>query len=105
MRVFSTGATRGSLGEKLQYSGFLSPHALRRFALYMQQHQVQADGVLRAPDNWKKGMPIPSYVDSMARHVVDFLAAYEEGDLELAEELACAIWFNVQGFLYERVKP
>lgn len=105
MRTFETGATRDSNTDKLDFSGFLSPRALRRFARYMHKHRRQADGTLRASSNWKKGIPIPSYVESMVRHVVDFWEAYEDGAMAEAEELACAIMFNTQGYLHETTKP
>jgi hypothetical protein len=70
----------------------------------MQVHQRQADGALRASDNWKKGMPIPCYVESWIRHTIDFWAAWEAGDLCKCHDLACATFFNVQGFLHETMK-
>jgi len=104
MRVFATGATRDSNEHKPDYKGFLSTKAIKRFGAYMMKHQVQADGSLRSSDNWKKGIPIPAYVESLVRHTIDFLDAYESGRLEEADELACAIMFNNQGYLHEREK-
>ena len=104
MRTFETGATRDDNTHKPDYSGFLCPFALKRFGAYMQKHQQQADGGMRDASNWKKGMPISAYKESLIRHTVDFWAAYEGGNMDEAEELACAIFFNVQGFLHERLK-
>ncbi len=104
MREFESGATRDSNDDKLDYSGFLSPSAIKVFAAYMHKHRVQADGSLRASDNWKKGIPIPAYFESWIRHTIDFWDAYERGDLAACDDLACAIWFNMQGFLHERAK-
>jgi hypothetical protein len=104
MRHFDTGATRSLLGEKLGYVGFLSPQVLKRFAEYMHQHRTQEDGQLREPGNWKKGMPLDCYVDSGVRHMIDWWRAYDEGRLAECDELACAILFNVQGYLHERLK-
>lgn len=104
MRTFDTGATRDSNETKFDYSGFLSPSAIKVFAAYMHKHRVQADGSLRASDNWKKGIPIPAYFESWIRHTIDFWDAYERGDLAACDDLACAIWFNMQGFLHERAK-
>lgn len=104
MRTYKTGATRDDNTEKPDYKGFTSPSALKAFGAYMHQHRKQADGTLRASDNWKKGIPIDDYVESWYRHTVDFLDAYEAGDTAKCRELACATWFNVQGFLHETLK-
>lgn len=102
IRQFDSGAVRGSLDGKLSYKGFLSPSVLRSYAEYMQRHRVQADGNIREPDNWKKGIPKDSYVDSLLRHTIDFWAAYEAGNLSLTDELGKAIFFNIHGYLHER---
>ncbi len=104
MRTFDSGATRDTNDDKPDYSGFLSPSAIKAFGAYMHKHRVQADGSLRASDNWKKGIPIPAYFESWIRHTIDFWDAYERGDLAACDDLACAIWFNMQGFLHEREK-
>ena len=101
IRTFDTGATRSG-GDKPDYSGYLSPFALQRYGAYMRKHQVQADGSLRSSSNWKLGIPLDSFKESLVRHTIDFWAAYEAGSLGEAEELACAILFNVQGFLHEQ---
>ena len=108
MREFSTGATRDDEGTKPDYRGFLSPLALRRFGQYMNEHRVQADGTLRASDNWKKGIPQKEYLSSLLRHTVDLWWWLEcQGDLgdrkKLIEDLLCAIFFNAQGLLHERL--
>ena len=103
MRTFDTGATRNTETGKPDYSGYLSPHALQRYGAYMLKHQVQADGLVRSSSNWKLGIPLTSYKESLVRHVIDFWAAFEAGNMEEAEELACAILFNTQGFLHERL--
>lgn len=104
MRVAPSGATRHSNDSKPDYRGFLSPRAIRRFGAYLLKHQTQADGQRRASDNWKKGMPIDWYTESLIRHMHDFHFELEAGNAEAADELACAIWFNLQGYLHEREK-
>lgn len=108
VREFSTGATRDDEGTKPDYRGFLSPLALRRFGQYMNEHRVQADGTLRASDNWKKGIPRKEYLSSLIRHVVDYWRAVEgaiEAPLSEKElqDLLCAIRFNADGLLHERL--
>lgn len=107
MRKFDTGATRDTADGKPQYEGYLSPVVLHRYGQYMLEHQTQADGSTRSADNWQKGIPVDAYVDSLLRHVMDvWLHHRDRGDLatEEYEESLCAVLFNVQGLLYERLK-
>jgi hypothetical protein len=101
VRQFETGATRDSNDDKVDYR-CLSIRAIRRFADYMHKHRIQADGSRRDADNYKKGIPVEAYLESGQRHMVEWMSAVEEGRLDDAEELACAIWFNLQGWLHER---
>lgn len=107
IRQFDSGATRDTSKNKLEPFGFISPLALFRFSEYMHKHRLQSDGSLRASDNWKKGMPIGVYVQSLIRHVFDFwlvmsgLRPRFDPHTTDPEEIACAILFNVQGFLHE----
>lgn len=106
MRIFSSGATRNDDSGKVDYDGFLSPLAIRRFGQYMHKHRKQADGKLRDSDNWQKGIPQEQYRKSLFRHFIDFWSMHrgwidttESG--EDMEELLCAILFNTQGLLHE----
>lgn len=108
MRTFETGATRDDEHGKLDYDGFLSPIVLKRFAEYMHVHRIQADGTLRASDNWKKGIPISAYMKSMFRHFMDVWTRHTNGatskeDLDQLEDSLCALLFNVQGYLHELI--
>ena len=102
MRTFETGATRNSDEDKYDYEGFLSPAVLKRFAQYMHEHRKQADGNLRSGDNWQKGMPVESYMQSMWRHFMDVWCNHRgvKTDADM-EEALCALLFNVQGMLFE----
>ena len=106
MRVFETGATRGSDRGKLQYTQFLSPRVLRRYAEYLQEHSIGADGQRRTGDTWKKGMPQAEYLASMLRHVMELWEWETEGwlpdETKVREDLLCAIMFNAMGMLYEK---
>jgi hypothetical protein len=77
----------------------------------MHEHRHQADGTLRDADNWKKGMPRDVYIASLFRHFIQLWALHDETEKsdttyetenEL-EEALCAILFNAQGYLYERL--
>lgn len=107
MTQFESGATRSADSDKLDFEGFFHPAVLRRYAQYLNKHRIQADGQLRNSDNWQKGMPIWRYVKSLLRHAVDMwlhhrgqghLAVYED-----EEDAACAVMFNVQGWLFEKL--
>ena len=104
IRVFSTGATRDTDENKLDYEGFLSPLVIKRFAEYMQENRKQSDGSMRDSDNWQKGIPITVYMKSMFRHFMETWASYREGDMKKTEVALCALMFNVQGFLHELIK-
>lgn len=101
MRKFETGATRDTDKDKADYEGFLSPLVIEEFGRYMLTHQVQADGKLRASDNWQKGIPLDVYIKSMWRHFLD-LWKWHRGfpSRESFKAALCGILFNVMGYLH-----
>lgn len=109
IRTFPSGATRDSNQFKLEFARFLSPEVLNEFALYMHKHRVQSDGSLRAPDNWKRGLPRQAYMDSLMRHLMDLWALHEgisvtrpeDSSMPDLKETLCSIMFNSMGYLYE----
>jgi hypothetical protein len=108
MREFETGATRDNDANKLDYDGFLSPLVLKRYAEYLHKHRVQADGKIRASDNWQKGIPLSAYMKSLWRHFMDVWTRHHYPsvkfpDMELQEAL-CAVIFNASGYLHELLK-
>lgn len=108
MREFKTGATRDSDEGKLKVEGFISAIVDHRFSQYMNVHRKQADGKLRDPDNWQKGIEVETYVDSLVRHTLD-LRLHWDGFPQCAveediENVVCAIIFNAHGMLHELVK-
>jgi hypothetical protein len=103
MRTFKGGATRDSDENKLDFEGFLSAPAIKRYAEYMHSHRKQPDGKLRDSDNWQKGIPIPAYMKSLWRHFFDVWWIVRGGNGDL-EDALCAVLFNVQGMLHEVLK-
>lgn len=109
MQRFSTGATRSSDDLKLDYEGFLSPFVLERYAQYLNEHRIDADGNTRDSDNWQKGMPRARYFKSALRHMIDAWKRWRTpGSLvnlkvtdKVFEDLLCAVLFNVMGLLNE----
>ncbi len=105
IRTFDSGATRDTAEGKHDFEGFLSPAVINRFGEYMTKHRKQSDGSLRDSDNWQKGIPQDQYMKSLLRHVHDMWLQHRgfEGQDDL-EESICAILFNAQGYLHEKLK-
>lgn len=107
MLGFETGATRNLKDGEISFEGFLSPLTLLMFGEYMHQHRFTADGNVREPDNWQKGIPLESYMDSMFRHVMDLWLHHRGmGDLarESLRDALAGLFFNVQGYAHESIK-
>lgn len=116
MRVFETGATRDDDTNKFDYEGFLSPLVIERYAEYMHKCRLQADGKLRASDNWQLGQSPIVYMKSLYRHFVatwkmhricyhpDKYSTIPYNRFEQEENL-CAILFNTMGYLHEILAP
>ena len=112
VRAFASGATRDVDDKKYDYEGFLSPRAIRRYGEYMNKHKHQADGSIRASDNWQRGIPIPVYMKSLLRHTLDAHAIHrglrtfdtKDGSEVGIEDTLCAILFNAFGYLHEHLK-
>lgn len=105
-RAFPSGATRDTDAGKLDYEGFLSPLVLKCFAEYMHRHRVQADGSLRASDNWQKGIPLDEYMKSAWRHFADVWGEHRRScsRVDVLLEALCGLFFNVQGYMHEVLK-
>ena len=105
MRKFESGATRDSDEQKLDFEGFLSPAVIERYARYMHQNRLQADGQLRSADNWQKGIPRDAYVKSLWRHFFDVWKMHRGQPADVGmEEALCAVMFNAMGLLHEVLK-
>lgn len=107
VRTFEGGATRDSDEGKPDYEGFLSPLVIERYGKYMNLHRKQSDGSLRASDNWQQGsgIPLPEYLKSLWRHLMDLWLIHRgyKDEKEL-EDALCAIAFNCMGYLHETLK-
>lgn len=106
MRTFDTGATRDTDLTKPAYNRLNCPLVEQRYGEYMTKHRLQKDGTLRSPDNWKKGIPKDSYMDSLGRHYQDVWMLFEgytgrEADIQ---EALCGVIFNAKGMLHEILK-
>ena len=104
MRTFKTGATRDDNTHKLNHVRGLSTQVQQRYLEYLGVHRLQKDGSLRDWDNWKRGIDVNDYRESLLRHANDAVRASmglpvpENASLE---DLLCAIRFNADGWLFE----
>ena len=105
MRNFKSGSTRDDDTNKFDYDGFLSPQVIERYAEYMHKHRKQADGKMRASDNWQAGIPKEAYMKSVWRHFMSWWKEHRgiKSD-EGLEEALCAVIFNAMGYLHETLK-
>ena len=115
MREFATGATRNSDTGKYDYEGFLSPLVIERYAAYMHEHRLQADGKLRDSDNWQKHFGDKHFdvcMKSLWRHFVDMWFLHRgfkrydklDGHEISKEEAICAVMFNVIAYMDKLLK-
>ena len=112
MREFDTGASRDDNDGKYVYTRFNSALVEKRFAKYMHEHRVQADGKLRDGGNWKFGIPMDAYEDSLGRHYHDLWEMLEtdtdsitdsSGKVVTRQDVLCALRFNINGMLHEEL--
>lgn len=105
MRTFETGANRDTNTNKVDYMGHISPLVTHRYGQYMNECRNLPDGTRRAADNWKAGMPVPVWLESLVRHMED-VKLIADGYSDVAttpdmEKALCAVLFNAQGLLYQ----
>lgn len=110
-REFTTGAKRDTEEGKLRFHAALSPYALEAWVDYCRRHNNQ---VHRCEENWKRGMPLESFISSHFRHAHHWWKMHDttlgNGDLTEGErreliEALCAVLFNAHGYLHELTKP
>ncbi len=94
---FETGAIRDKQDGKEDYIETISWTAMKRYAEYMTgKKKKYGEG------NFKKGIPIESYEQSLLRHIQKYLEnKYEGGDSEREEDHLSAILFNAFGIIHE----
>ena len=96
-RKFETGAIRDNEDGKESYVETISWTAFKRYAQYMTGKKAKY-GV----GNFKKGIPIESYEESMSRHFQKYMEnKYEEGQVETGEDHLSALVFNIFGIIHE----
>lgn len=100
IREFSTGAIRDNDDTKEDYIETISWSAFKRYAQYMTGKKSKY-----GQGNFKKGIPIESYEQSLVRHIQKYMAnKYEGGDVEKDEDHLSAILFNVFGIMHEELR-
>jgi len=98
--TFDSGAIRDSQDGKESYAETISWVSLKRYAEYMTAKKIKYGS-----GNFKKGIPISSYEESLMRHISKyFINKYENGDLEKSEDHLSAIVFNAFGIMFEEEK-
>lgn len=94
---FDTGAIRDTQDGKESYVETISWLAFKRYAQYMTGKKKKYGS-----GNFKKGIPIDNYEESLVRHIQKYLAnKYEGGDVEVNEDHLSAIVFNCFGIMHE----
>jgi len=110
MRKFEGGATRNNNAWKLNYTKGLSARVLRGYMEYLQTHRELPDGLMRDWDNWKSGIPIEVYAESLDRHTrtMNLLdegeTVVEDGKETTMLDTLYAIMFNTMGRIYEETR-
>ena len=94
---FKTGAIRDTSDGKEDYIETISWRAFKRYAQYMTGKKKKYGS-----GNFKKGIPITSYEQSLVRHLQKYLAnKYEGGTDEKEEDHLSAMVFNLFGIMHE----
>ncbi len=112
IRTFETGASRDTNEGKIEYARHLSPEAIKAFCEYMHKHRKLPDGTLRDPDNWKKGFPKQSLVDSMFRHQMEIWLLHEkrktkkltDKENQDLKDALHGVWFNCMVYIHQELK-
>lgn len=97
VRTFKSGAIRDDDSTKEDYIETISWTALKRHAKYMTGKKARYGS-----GNFKKGIDIESYEQSLVRHLQKYLEnKYEQGTVEVEEDHLAAMMFNICGIMHE----
>lgn len=97
VRKYKTGAIRDDDTSKEDYVETVSWTAMKRFAKYMTGKKKRYGS-----GNFKKGLPIEWYEQSLIRHLQKFMEnKYEGGLVEVNEDHLSAMVFNIFGIMHE----
>lgn len=97
VRTFKSGAIRDLDDSKEDYIETISWRAMKRYAQYMTKQKSKYGA-----GNFKKGIPVESYEQSLLRHVQKYLEnKYEGGDVEVDFDHLSAMMFNIVGIMHE----
>lgn len=91
-RAFDSGAIRDRAVGKGRFD-LLSTQMLMRLARH-----YEAGSIKYSDRNWEKGMPISVYVDAAFRHLVKFVAGWNDED-----HLAAVVW-NIAAIMFTEDK-
>jgi len=98
VRQFESGAIRDLDNTKPDFIETISWTAFRKFGEYMTSKKQKYGA-----GNFKKGIPIESYEQSLVRHLQKYLEnKYEDGQQERDEDHLSAMVFNIFGILHEQ---
>lgn len=97
VRKFESGAIRDNDDTKEDYIETFSWTAQKRYAQYMTGKKARYGA-----GNFKKGIPIESYEQSLVRHLQKYLEnKYEDGTEEKEDDHLAAMRFNIDGIMHE----
>jgi hypothetical protein len=95
---FASGAIRDSQDGKVDFVETISFTAHERYARYMTGKKKKY-----GTGNFKKGIPIASYEQSLLRHIDKYFRnKYENGNDEPEEDHLATIRFNCDGIMHEQ---
>lgn len=97
VRTFESGAIRDADNTKEDYGETISWTAFKRYAQFMTRQKAKY-----GEGNFKLGIPVKSYEQSLLRHVQKYMEnKYEQGTVEVDFDHLSAMVFNIFGIMHE----